>query len=146
MLDKKLFTDNWATSLSESNPYSPLVEIFISWVLENNIAIDIRADLAQTSNDEGILAMLALDKAHNEFPGDIRYFVALNRNTSLETLEMIAQNEDRSGWIWEDYLDYENDDWTEEVDLVADYGADLAKEITELCSEAAQQSLNSRMS
>lgn len=139
-----LFQENWQGCLEESNPYTPLIRMFIEWVVQNEVSIAKRHDLAKKSTDQGILAMLAFDKSHKKFPGDIRYLVSKNPNTSEETLEMIANNEDREGWTWEDWLDYENDDWSDEVDFVAEYGNDLANEITEKCKSEALLQLASK--
>ena len=87
---------------------------------------------------------MAFDKAHVVFPGDIRYAVANDKQTSIETLEMILNNEDRSEWTGEDYLDFENDDWTDDVDQVVDYRRDVMNEIIERCREAAKNEINSR--
>jgi hypothetical protein len=135
--NEEAFRENWANSTSLSGPFEPLVTRFIEWDVDNQLSVRARFELASSSQNAGVLALLAFDKAHFALPGDIRVAVVANPFTSIETKEMITENEDRLDWNWEDWLDFENDDWTADVDMVVEYGTDIANEVIEECRRAA---------
>jgi len=144
MFDSGLFQETWESTLASSSPYVAEIREFVNWVVQNELTVEDRFQLATNSDNAQILSKLAFDKAHKSAPGDIRVLVAKNSHTSLQTLDMLANGLDRLDWNWEDWLDYENDDWSQDVELVADYGSDIAQEITDMCQREARVQMESR--
>jgi len=143
MFSKEAFLGNWQSLNSSEGPYGEFMATFMNWVVENQLSISERFRLAEdVKTDPGILAMLAFDKGHKVIPGDIRYAVASNPSTPSESLEMIVGNDDRKDWGWDDWLDYENDDWSEDVDMVAEYGNDISQEVSSHAKSLAQANLS----
>jgi hypothetical protein len=145
MYNKDSFLGNWQSFEPARTPYGDLVSIFIKWVVDNEYSITERFELASNpATSPGVLAMLAFDKGHHGTPGDIRLAIASNPNTPVDALEMIIGNEDRQDWNWDDWLDYENDDWSDDVDMVAEYGNDISQEVSSLAKSLAQANLEAR--
>ncbi len=94
------------------------------------------------STEPEILSLLAFDNGHVKSAGDIRIAVAANPSTPPEILRMIALNSDRSEWLWDQWLDEENDDWSDEVDFPAEYGNEIAQDIIMIAKAAAVNNPN----
>ena len=70
-----------------------------------------KIELAKTSNDINILDILAKDKSF-----DIRYYVAINRNTPAETLSILAKDID---WVVRHHVAYNGNTPVEALIILA---------------------------
>lgn len=111
---------------------------FEEYKVSKRLKVKDRLKLASNaSTGADILSLLAFDNGHVTSAGDIRIAVAANPSTPPEILRMIALNSDRSEWLWDQWLDEENDDWSDEVDFPAEYGNEIAQDIIMIAKAAA---------
>ena len=116
---------------------------FEEYKVSNGLKVKDRLEFASNpSTEPEILSLLAFDNGHVKSAGDIRIAVAANPSTPPEILRMIALNSDRSEWLWDQWLDEENDDWSDEVDFPAEYGNEIAQDIIMIAKAAAVNNPN----
>lgn len=144
---EELFRSNWIGLIPDvDEDFHEEISGFIEFVCSNSLNVDDRLALANLSETSPkILSLLAFDKAHAQNYGDIRLAVAGNISTPKATLNMLSDNADREGWLdYNDWLDYENDDWSDQVDgeFISDFNSDLRDEIRDAVTAAVSKNSN----
>ena len=120
-----------------------LLAKFKIYKASNALTVKQRLKLASNSSTSPeVLSLLAFDNGHVKSSGDIRIAVASNPSTPPEILRMISLNSDRLDWTWDEWLDYENDDWSDDVEYPAEYGNDIAQDVIAISKTQALSNPN----